>query len=252
MNSGQLVDYEIDSGVAVLRMRDEAGRNALSHAMTHELEQCLASVRGDDRIKVVVLTGLPEYFCTGASREVLDDLVDNRRVPGDLLLPRALLDIPVPVIAAMEGHAIGGGLAVGLCADLTVLALESRYGCSFMNYGFTPGVGTTRLLEHVVGPALAHEMLLTGRAFKGAHFAARGAFNYVLRRADVLAKAMDLAQHIAEKPRVALAALKLALSSRKREMFEAARGVEILMHQITFARPETTQLIDDVFPARTT
>ncbi len=248
MNSDALVGCEIDSGIAVLRMQDAAGKNALSHAMTLELEQRIAELRGNERVRVVVLAGLPEYFCTGASREVLNDLVESRLPPSDLLLPRVLLDIPIPVIAAMEGHAIGGGLAVGLCADLIVAARESHYSCNFMNYGFTPGVGTTRLLEYTLGPALAHEMLLTGRSFKGAHFARRGAFNHVLPRAEVFATAMDLAARTAEKPRVALGALKLALSSRKREIFEAARSVEILMHQITFARTETAQLIREEFP----
>jgi len=243
MNGGALVTCEIDSGIAVIRMQDFAGKNALSHAMTLQLEQCIAELRGDERIRAVVLAGLPEYFCTGASREVLNDLVASRLPPADLLLPRVLLDIPMPVIAAMEGHAIGGGLAVGLCADLIVAAQESYYSCNFMNYGFTPGVGTTRLLEYALGPALAHEMLLTGRCFKGGHFAERGVFNHVVARAEVMATAMDLAARIAEKPRIALAALKLTLSSRKRELFEAARSVEILMHQITFAQSETAQLI---------
>jgi polyketide biosynthesis enoyl-CoA hydratase PksI len=248
VNSEGLVSCEIESGIAVLRMQDGKGKNALSHAMTLELEKRIAALRCNDRVQAVVLAGLPEYFCTGASREVLNDLIENRRHPADLLLPRMLLDIPVPVIAAMEGHAIGGGLAVALCADLIVAARESYYSCNFMNYGFTPGVGTTRLLEYALGPALAHEMLMTGCAFKGGHLAGRGAFNHVLPRAAVFAKAMDLATQTAEKPRVAQAALKLALSSRKREMFEAARTTEILMHQITFAQSETARLVLGEFP----
>ena len=243
-----LVGCAIENGIAVVRMQDAVGKNALSHDMTRALENRIGDLHGNTDIKVIVLAGLPEYFCTGASRGVLDELLQKRRAPADLLLPRVLLDIPVPVIAAMEGHAIGGGLAVGLCADLIVAANESHYSCNFMNYGFTPGVGTTRLLEHVLGPALAHEMLLTGRSFKGRHFAERGAFNYVLPRTEVLAKAMDLAARTAEKPRVSLVALKLALSSRKREIFEAARSMEILMHQITFAQTETAHLIEGEFP----
>jgi polyketide biosynthesis enoyl-CoA hydratase PksI len=113
----------------------------------------------------------------------LEDLVRGRVAPSDILLPRAILDLPVPVIAAMEGHVIGGGFALGLCVDLVLIAPESRNGYSFINMGFTPGMGTTmgttRLLEHVITPAIAHEMLFTGQAFKGTHFEGRSGFNYM-------------------------------------------------------------------------
>src|SRR5581483_7175690 len=105
-------------------------------------------------------------------------------------LPKYLLDFPLPVIAAMEGHAVGGGFALGLCADIVVVATESRYGATFMNMGFTPGMGTTRLLEHVLSPAMAAEMLFTGEHKKGSFFEGRCA---VLPRAELLAHAMSIA-----------------------------------------------------------
>ena len=154
--------------------------------------------------------------------------------------------MPVPVIAAMAGHAVGGGLALGICADITVVARESRYGATFMQYGFTPGMGSTALLEHVMGPALAHEMLLTGQTFRGSHFETRRAFNYVLPRSEVMAKAAALGETLADKPRVALVTLKMSLSARKREMFERARSVESLMHAITFSTPDVARLIDEL------
>jgi polyketide biosynthesis enoyl-CoA hydratase PksI len=134
-------------------------------------------------------------------------------------------------------------VALGICADLTVLARESRYAANFMNYGFTPGLGTTRLLEHLLGPSLAYEMLLTGRAIRGSHFEGRPGFNYLLPRQDVMNKAYDLASRIAEKPRASLLSVKFTLSSRKRELFEAARSSERLMHQITFVLPDVERLI---------
>src|SRR6266496_5802192 len=166
---------------------------------------------------------------------MLASLVDGSIAPSDLLLSKAFLDLPVPTIAAMEGHAVGGGLALGLCADIVLIARESRYGCPFMNLGFTPGMGMTRLLEHVLSPAVAHEMLYTGEPFKGAHFEGRCGFNYILPRVEVRAKALDLAERIAEKPRVALATLKRVLSLPRRQAFESTRTVEALMHEVTFA-----------------
>ena len=245
--TARLTHLEIDAdGIAVFAMRDAAGKNALSLAMVEEIEHGCAQISRDQRIKAVVLAGLDEYFSTGANRELLEQVLAGKISPRDLLLPRFLLDVPVPLIAAISGHAIGGGLALGLCADITLVARESRYAANFMNYGFTPGMGTTRLLEYLLGPALAHEMLLTGRAFPGSHFDGKTGFNYVLPRKEVLPKAMDLAARLAEKPRLSLTTLKVALSSRKRELFEAARSSEVLMHQLTFLLPDVERLIREL------
>ncbi len=245
MSAARLTDLDVDSsGIATLSMRDAAGKNALSVEMVGELEERCSAIARDERLKAVVFVGLDDYFSTGATRAVLRDLQSGRATPRDLLLPRALLDIPVPVVAAMAGHAIGGGLALGICADLTVASRESRYGATFMQFGFTPGLGLTALLEYTLGPALAHELLLTGQTFRGTHFEGRG-FNYVLPKSQVMPKAVDLATSLTEKPRTALVTLKTTLSATKRAMFEAARSRETLMHAITFASPETARLIDE-------
>jgi 4-carboxy-3-alkylbut-2-enoyl-[acp] decarboxylase len=242
-----MTELTIDAaGIATLRMCDAAGANALSFEMAAELEVRLSTVQHDERAKVLVLAGTDEHFSTGANRAVLDELVARRASPRDLLLPRLLLDVPVPVVAAMAGHAVGGGLALALCADITVAARESRYGATFMRYGFTPGMGTTKLLEAVMGPALAHEMLLTGRTFRGTHFERRAGFNYVVPRADVAARAAAIAADLAEKPRLPLVLLKTALSRRKRELFEAARTEESVMHEATFCTPDVARLIQEL------
>jgi polyketide biosynthesis enoyl-CoA hydratase PksI len=235
-----------DSGVATLVMNDAPRKNALSLEMAAELEDRFRDFSRNESIKAIVLTGLDEYFSTGANREVLQQITSGKATPRDLLLPRVLLDVETPVIAAMSGHALGGGLALGICADLTVIARESRYGATFINLGFTPGMGLTRLLEHALGVPTAHEMLLTGQAFRGSHLENRGAFNYVVPRKEVLKKAQELAALLAEKPRTAMTALKLSLSSKKRQLFEEARTAECLMHQITFFSPEVDRAIREM------
>ncbi|MEI8256735.1 MAG: polyketide synthase [Deltaproteobacteria bacterium] len=241
-----LVSLKIEAdGVAVVKLADEVGRNAMSEPFVHALLARLRDVGTDPKVKAIVIAGLPDVFCAGASRELLENLVNGGLAPSDILLSKAVLDLPVPTLAAMEGHAIGGGLAIGLCADLVLIARESRYGASFMNMGFTPGMGITSLLEHVMTPAMAHEILYTGEAFKGRHFEGRSGFNYILPRGEVLAKAMDLAHRIAEKPRVALETLKRTLSLPKRQAFERTRTVETMMHQISFAQADIGRIISE-------
>jgi len=227
-------------------MCDTRGKNALSIEMVGELEARIGDIAKRDAVKVVVLAGTDDYFSTGANRAALEAIVDGRVAPRDLLLPRLLLDIPVPVVAAMAGHAIGGGLALGICADITIAARESRYGATFMRYGFTPGLGMTALLEYTMGPPLAHELLLTGATFRGSRFERHAAFNYVLPRGAVDAKARAIAADLAARPATALKMLKAMLSRSKRELFEEARAAEGVMHTATFVTPEVARLIQEL------
>ncbi len=239
-----LVEHEPE-GISRIELRDEAAKNALSAGLVAEMHGALEAVAARQGLKVVVLLGLPKVFCAGASRDVLEALVKGDAGPDDLRLAKAVLDLPVPTIAAMEGHAVGGGLALGICADIIIIARESRYGCSFMNLGFTPGMGTTRLLEHVLSPAIAHELMYTGELRKGSELEGRSGFNYILPRAEVRPKALELARRIAEKPAVALAALKRTLALPKRRAFESAHAHEAVMHGVCFAQPGISKLIEE-------
>jgi polyketide biosynthesis enoyl-CoA hydratase PksI len=234
-------------GVAAIQMNDPEGKNALSHEMVQALGEEFEALGRDETVRAVVLAGLPEVFSSGASLEVLRDLVSGRRAATEVLLPRVLLDCPLPCISAMAGYAIGGGFALGMAADIVLLARESRYCLNFLTMGFTPGMGTTVMFEHVLSPALAHELMFSGEARLGRDFEGRSGVNYVLPRDQVLSKAIEVAERIAEKPRSALSLLKRALSSGRRQAFEKARTQEALMHTISFAEPEVARLIDEMF-----
>jgi polyketide biosynthesis enoyl-CoA hydratase PksI len=243
-----LLQVSIESnGVACVRMDDAKRNNALTHDMVDRLGVAFDLLGRDRRVRAIVLAGLPEVFSSGASLEVLDDLASGRRAGGEILLPRILLDCPVPCLAAMAGYGVGGGFALGVAADVVLLGRESRYSLNFLDLGFTPGMGTTVLLEHVLSPALAHELMFSGEGRLGRDFEGKSGINYVLPRDEVLPKALDLAARIAEKPRHGLVALKCVLSSPRRQAFEAARTSEALMHTISFAQPDATELIAVAF-----
>ena len=230
------VETNIDFGVATVHLCDQESNNALSTPLVDALNEALENVAADPDCRVVLLRGLREVFCAGATKEMLLALARGELMPHEIRLAGALLDVPVPVVAAMEGHAVGGGFAVGLSADIVLMARESRYGCNFVDLGITPGMGTTRLLEHVLSPALAHELLFTGELRRGSAFAAHGGVNYVLPRDEVLSKAQSVAARIAEKPRLVLETLKRTLSIGRRAAFEEARTLEALMHNVALQR----------------
>ena len=228
-----------EDGVADLWMHDEAGNNCFSRAMVDELLAAMDELCRDTTAKVCIVRGLPGIFSGGGDRGVLMDLAEGRIAPYDLELTRNLMELPIPTIAAMEGHAVGGGLIFGLACDMVIMAKQSRYGTNFMDLGFTPGMGTTGLLQFAVGEYLAAEMMLGTQYFKGKHFEHRSAVNYVLDAPKVLPRARKLALRLTDKPRFAIELLKRQLALPRRQAFERARTAEAVMHQVCFERPET-------------
>lgn len=207
----------------------------LQHALEPELvARLVEALQIPESVRCVLLLGGPDVFCSGASEELLAELRAGTMEPTELLLPRDLLDVPVPVVGAAEGHAVGGGLALLACCDIAYLARESRYGAAFVDLGFTPGMGSTELLEHFLPPALAWELLLTGRPATGAELAPH--WPHVLPRAEVEGRAKELCWSLADKDRAVTGLLKHTLAGRRRASFERARTTESLMHRLTFGR----------------
>lgn len=237
-----------DNGIACLLMQNSQEGNPCSVAFTH----CLT--RGLDQLrlikpKVLVLRGLPDVFSSGASRRELLELCEGNLDAGNILIPEMLLDIPFPIIAAMEGHAVGGGLMIGVCCDMVVMARESRYGANFMARGLPPGLGCTTLLAELFGPYLAAEMMFTGKNFRGSELALRSTnVNYIVKRSEVFSLAMDLASRLAEMDVLTLELLKKNLSERKKQLLAQARPNEQQMHELIFADPAARNLIMENLP----
>ena len=136
-----LIKLECDAyGIANLQMLDVAGKNSLSPDFVESLIHYLQEIKNNEEIKVLLISGTSDIFCSGADLDTIVKLCKKEIKPVDIILSKMLLDIPIPVISAMEGHAIGGGLALGLCADIAILAEESRYGCSFINKSGSCGI----------------------------------------------------------------------------------------------------------------
>ena len=237
-----------EAGIVTLTLNDPEERNALGHAFVEELIERLTAIGEDPEARVCIVRGAEEIFCAGGHKDMLMALASGEVAASDIIVSRAMLELPIPSIACVEGHAVGGGLTLALCCDMVLLAEESSYGCSFMNMGFTPGMGTTRLLQLAVGEYIAAEMMYSGRFVRGAHFANRGLINDVMPRRKLHRRALKLARSIAEKPRYALELLKHSLSIPKRQLFEEARSTESFMHEICFTKDETKALIEDYYP----
>ncbi|MBV9493056.1 MAG: SDR family NAD(P)-dependent oxidoreductase, partial [Acidobacteria bacterium] len=235
-------------GVVVIAMEDRDAKNMFSDAFLAGVQQAFAHIAETPAYKVVVLTGYDRYFVSGGTKEGLLAIQQGKTKFTDSDIYHVALSCKLPVIAAMQGHAIGAGLAMGMFADVVLLGEESRYVSPYMGYGFTPGAGATYILPEVIGKDLAREGLLTAQHATGAEWRARGLRLNILPRADVLDTAMAMARQMARASRRRLLALKQALTAHIHDALAATYQRELAMHEQTFVgRSDTLALIEDTF-----
>jgi polyketide biosynthesis enoyl-CoA hydratase PksI len=239
---------ELEPGIAELTLDDPEHQNRLSDQLCDELLAALAALAPRPELKVLVLRGRPDVFCAGATMAALERVLSGRLHVKDLLLTRPMLEFPVPIVGALEGHAVGGGLVLAVCCDIVVAARERRYSANFAELGFTPAMGTTTLLPAAVGSGQAAEMMLTARYYRGSEL--DRLFNYVVPADEVLETALGLAQRIAEKPRLALELSKDSLALPRRLRLAAAMSREHLMHQVCFAQPDVADIVAATYLTR--
>jgi polyketide biosynthesis enoyl-CoA hydratase PksI len=238
-------------GVATLRITTDETPHVGDAALT-ALANAVNVIKRDPSIRALVLEGGEQHFCSGATRDTLLGADAPQAIAGLMGgFPRLLLSLEIPTLAMMTGHAVGGGLMLGLWCDVAVLAKESLYGANFLALGFTPGMGSTALLEEVFGVPLARDLLLTGRMIKGReiHKAGVPLSHAVVPRSDVRNRTYALATELAQAPQAAMGLLKRHITTRRRAQLERAISDELAMHTEVFGHPETRTRIDESYPA---
>jgi len=253
------LDYEgsevvleiLDESIAFVTMQDSANRNMFSERLLRGLLAKFTEIHNNPKIKAVVITGCGKVFSMGGTREGLLGLADQKASFTDVpFLYKGFLECSVPVIAAMQGHASGGGMLFGLYADFVVLAKEAVYVANFLEYGFTPGLGATLILPEKLGRNLASEMMLTARSFRGDELQARGASVVVCPASGVLDEALTMARLLARRPLPALKELKRELARPLLQALPEALKNELAMHARTVSRPEVREQIEAHFQKR--
>jgi len=199
-----------DGVVARVTLERPEARNALSRAMADALEDALARLAADDEARVVVVAGRGRSFCAGAdiaemptlSPEQAETLAGRWQVIMD-----GFAALPQVTIAAVQGHALGGGLMLAIAQDLRVAEASARFGLPEVTLGFNPGYGIARLLD-VAGGAHARDLMLTARPVDAAEAHRMGLVTRVVPDGALDAAALTLAHEVARSPRGGLAATK--------------------------------------------
>jgi 4-carboxy-3-alkylbut-2-enoyl-[acp] decarboxylase len=248
---GQALEIEhVDDGVVSLRMfTDENPYVDASFVLM--LAKCVEDLKADASIRAIVLEGGDRYFSAGASREaLLATDPEMALLPKIAEIPRLVLSLPVPTIAAMVGHAIGAGFLMGLWCDITVLADESLYGINATALGLTPVMGSSVVLERALGAPLARELLFAGRMVTGREIKEGGGpfAHTVVPRAAVREHAYSIAREIADKPHKPVLIFKRALSAKRRELLEQALQVEQDMYRHLLDDEGIVDLIAEHYP----
>jgi polyketide biosynthesis enoyl-CoA hydratase PksI len=232
------------SSIAVIKMEDKKNKNMFSQEIIDGLNSAFSQIEKDQDIKCVIIHGYDNYFSCGGTKEEITRIHKGEITFVDLNFYDLMLRCKVPVIAAVNGHAIGGGLVFAAYADHIILAKECIYTANFMNYGFTPGLGATCILPYKFGNVLADEMMFSGANYNGASLKARGCPLIVENKKDVYDRAILLAEQIAEKPLQSLKLLKHQRSKKIKEELSSAVADELDMHKISFSQPEVKEKID--------
>lgn len=221
-------------GILVIRMEDRQAKNMFSKAFVEGVEEVFAHIKTSSAYKAVILTGYDSYFACGGTQESLLAIQEGKEKFTDARIYQLAMECEVPVIAAMQGHGLGGGWTLGMFADFVVMSEQSRYVSPYMDYGFTPGAGATLILPRQLGVDLANESLLTARPYTGTQLRDRGLLLPVSSRGEVLPTAMALAKQIAQMPRSRLVRFKQKLTRSVLAVVDETYRRELAMHDQTF------------------
>jgi enoyl-CoA hydratase/carnithine racemase len=210
---GEFVRLEVADGIGTIRL-DRPKVNALNDQVTAELAEAAVSADGSDEIRAVILYGGERVFAGGADIRVMAEAgyaemaARSGRLQGAMDLVAGL---GKPVVAAITGYALGGGLELALAADFRVAGETARLGQPEIQLGIIPGAGGTQRLPRLVGPARAKDIVFTGRMVKAAEARAIGLVDLVAPDESVYQAALDLVRRYATGPAVALRAAKRAI-----------------------------------------
>ncbi|REC60783.1 hypothetical protein DRF65_19435 [Chryseobacterium pennae] len=237
---------ELGNGIVMVKMQSRKTKNMLDDQLIKSLTKTFSELEQRADLKVVILTGYDNVFCMGGSQDVLNGIASKKQKYTDApFVYQGLLEFKVPVITAIQGMAVGGGLIFGLYGDIVYMDERSTYSSNFMKYGFTPGMGATYIMPKKLGQQLAQEMMYTARLIGGNELRERGAT--VKITVDVLKEAVRTAKELASKPKIALEVLKRNLSDRMLQDLQLHVKEELEMHDKTFHTDEVRNLIMSTF-----
>jgi enoyl-CoA hydratase/carnithine racemase len=237
--------------VTVLTLNRPAKRNAFDQRMLAVLRAALASCERDPDCRAVVITGAGKGFCSGVDLDTVDPdetgpRFRNRLRTGVHAVAEQLFTMETPVLAAINGAAVGAGLDLALQTDIRLVAEDAILAASYVNVGLFPGNGATYLLPRLTGTQRALELLWTGRRLTGREAVGHGLALAALPAGDVLASTVALAAEIAAQPAELVRAVKRSVYDSGRmsrsEAFAVVASDAALLRDLPEVRARLTEI----------
>lgn len=239
VDSARVVLTDISEGVGTLTLHRPQRHNAVDDDMAAELRATMSDLIADDVVRVIVVRGDGPSFCSGRDtsqlgrrREGESDFAFVRRAQDARL---AMIDAPKPVIAAVHGHVIGGGMELALAADIRIAATSARFSLPEIRHGLLPDTGGTQVLTTLVGPGRAKIMVMTGRAVDAPTALAWGLVDQLVEPAELDRVVDELAHALAQSDPVTLAMAKQLVNQSWVEDARSGMRQELLAQTAIFA-----------------
>jgi enoyl-CoA hydratase len=208
--------FQIEQGIATVTFNRPKALNALNRELLAEFAQALDAVKADENVRVLILTGAGEKaFVAGADITELATYTALQakafsRAGHDIIA--RLQELPIPVIAAVNGFALGGGLEIAIACDFIYAAETARFGLPEITLGLIPGFGGTQRLPRLIGANMAKELMFTGRMIGAAEARELGIANKVCPPGALMEEVLKTAREMAAKGKVSLRAAKEAVN----------------------------------------
>jgi enoyl-CoA hydratase len=252
-----LVEYRVEGGVAIMELTDPPA-NTYTYNMMRQLEQAILTARMDDSVHVIVLRGKGDkFFSAGANIQMLNEVTPRFKyffcLHANETLNR-LEHTPKLVIAALNGHTVGGGLEIALAADIRIAAKDAgKIGLPEVNLGVLPGTGGTQRLSRLIGKSRSIEMMATGQLFSFEEAKETGLVNQVLPKDGFWDAAMEYAKQFVPPGRAAKAVgnIKRAVCSGLEVPFESGLAIERELQQQLFQSEDAREGLSAYVEKRT-
>jgi enoyl-CoA hydratase len=226
------------SDIVVLRLNRPQARNALNLEVRVRLAEEITRYGADPDIRCLIVTGSDKAFAAGADiGEMADAGAAEIMAANVQKYWRKLIECPKPLIAAIEGYALGGGLELALCADIIVAGEGARLGLPEVKLGVLPGGGGTQKMARLAGSKRAMLLLMTGRMFSAAEAYAMGVISEVAPTGHALPRALEIAAEIAAMPPIAVMQIKEIVNAG----LNAPLDVALMLERKAFALQFTTR-----------
>jgi enoyl-CoA hydratase/carnithine racemase len=236
----QLINYCTDAGIAVIELNDPPA-NTYTYEMNRQLDEAILRARMANDVYVIVLTGAGEkFFCAGANIKMLSTVDPTFKYYFCLHANETLLRLehtPKLVIAALNGHTVGGGLEIAMAADIRIARQDAgKIGLPEINLGVLPGTGGTQRLSRLIGKSRAIELIVTGNTFTFEEAKELGIVNDVYERENFMENVMEYARQFCppNKAAKAVGRIKRSIQTGWEIPLEAALALERENQQLLF------------------